>query len=683
MPYHQTLQKPDIQLGFVVLNILSRLRDQLSTSIDFFEEFMVVRIFTLFSLASAILFAQQQPVQYEISFENALHHEAEISVRWSGISSPTLEARMSRSSPGRYAIHEFAKNVYNVRATDGKKRPLTLERPDPYQWNISGHDGTVILSYTIYGDRTDGTYLDIDRSHAHLNIPATFIWARGFDERPISITFNIPKENNWKIATQLTPTSKRTTFTAPNHQYFMDSPVELSNHQVREWTINSNNSKKTMKIAMHSSDSASYLDAYTTMAKAVVSETDALWNGLPAFDYGEYVFLCDYLPYASGDGMEHRNSTVVSSTLSLEKNAVRLINTFTHEFFHSWNVERIRPRSLEPFNFEQANMSGELWFAEGFTTYYTSLIIKRAQISSIDDFAADISGNLNFVLNSPGSKYFSAVEMSQYAPFADAATSVDVTNTGNTFISYYSIGAAIGLGLDLSIRKQFPGKSLDDVMRKSKELHGITEKPYTLDDLRTILGTTVNDQQFADNFFKRYIMGKEFVDYASLLSPAGFLLRKANEGKPWLGPLSLRFENNESFVSGGTIIGTPVYNAGLDRGDKIQTIDGKKITSNADIDSLLAKHSVGDVIAIECNQRGEDKKLSVTLMENPKLEIVPFEKAGKEITPAIKTFRESWLGKKSPEQLPLLVKYCPECKRVSEFQNKFCSIDGKELKIVP
>ncbi len=644
---------------------------------------------TLFLFLSTIALTQPQTVQYEISFENALHHEAEITVQWSGISTPTLEARMSRSSPGRYAIHEFAKNVYNVRVTDGKKRPLPIERPDPYQWNISGHDGSVILSYTIFGDRIDGTYLGIDLSHAHLNIPATFIWARGFDENPISVTFNIPKGSHWKIATQLQPTSKRTTFTAPNLQYFMDSPVELSDHQLREWTIestdskNSSRSKSKIKIAMHSGDSASYLDAYTTMAKAVVSETDALWNGLPVFDYGEYVFLCDYLPYASGDGMEHRNSSVVSSSLSLEKNAVRLINTFTHEFFHSWNVERIRPRSLEPFNFEKANMSGELWFAEGFTTYYTQVIIKRAQISSIDDFASDISGTLNLVLNSPGSKYFSAVEMSQYAPFADAATSVDVTNAANIFTSYYSVGAAIALGLDLTIRTKFPGKSLDDVMRKAKELHGIMEKPYTMDDLRTILGSTVNDQKFADMYFQRFIRGKEFVDYQSLLSSAGFLLKKTNEGKGWLGILPLRFENNEAVITSGTIVGTPVYKAGLDRGDKIKTIDGKKIASNADIDSLLAKHTVGDVIVVECNQRGEDKKLSVTLMENPKLEIVPFEKTGKEITPSIKSFRESWLGKKSQERFISLVKYCPECKRSYEFQNKFCSIDGKELKIVP
>jgi predicted metalloprotease with PDZ domain len=642
----------------------------------------MVRSILIF-LLSTIVIAQSQSIQYKISFKNAIHHEAEVTVQWSGISSPMLEARMSRSSPGRYAIHEFAKNVYNVRATDGKKHPLTIERPDPYQWNISGHDGTVILSYTIYGDRTDGTYLGIDRSHAHLNIPATFMWARGFDDRPISITFDLPKENNWKIATQLIPTSTRTVFTAPNLQYFMDSPVELSNHQLREWTTEFGENKYKFKIALHSNDSASYLDAFTIMTKAVVSEHRALWSGLPPFDNGEYIFICDYQPYANGDGMEHRNSTAVSSSLSLEKSAVRLLGTVSHEFFHSWNVERIRPKSLEPFNFEQANMSGELWFAEGFTTYYGPLLIKRAQITSIDDYAQEISGIVNFVLNAPAAEYSSAVEISQYAPFADAATSVDVTNIGNTYVSYYSIGATIALGLDLTIRSQFPRKSLDDVMRKAKDLHGVTEKPYTLDDLRTILGSTVNDQKFADTFFKRYVNGKEFVDYTSLLASGGMLLRKANEGKAWLGTFPLRFENNDAVISSGTLVGSPIYKAGLDRGDTIKTIDGKTVASNADVDSILVKHKPGEAIIIECNQRGEEKKFAVTLAESQKLEIVLFEKAGKPITPAIIAFRESWLGKKSTEQFPSLVKYCPECKRSYEFQNKFCPIDGKELKIVP
>ena len=147
----------------------------------------------------------QSPVEYEVSFDNAVHHEARISVTWRDIGDAPLQMRMSRSSPGRYAIPEFAKNVYQVSVVDGLGNPLTFIRPSPYQWDVAGHDGTVTVTYTLYADRAGGTYSGIDLTHAHLNMPATFMWARGFDDRPIMVMFN-PADESWKVATQLAPT---------------------------------------------------------------------------------------------------------------------------------------------------------------------------------------------------------------------------------------------------------------------------------------------------------------------------------------------------------------------------------------------------------------------------------------------------------------------------------------------
>ena len=126
---------------------------------------------------------------YEISFENAVHHEAVIKVTFSHLKDEALEVRMSRSSPGRYALHEFAKNVYNVSAVDSKGKALSISRPNPYQWNVSGHDGTVVFMYTLFADRGDGTYSQIDETHAHLNMPATFAFARHLEYRPIKNPF--------------------------------------------------------------------------------------------------------------------------------------------------------------------------------------------------------------------------------------------------------------------------------------------------------------------------------------------------------------------------------------------------------------------------------------------------------------------------------------------------------------
>ena len=307
---------------------------------------------------------------YEISFDNAVHHEAQINITFPSIKKRSAIVRMSRTSPGRYALHEFAKNVYAFKATDSKGKTLSVTRPDPYSWEISGHDGTINVQYLLFANRGDGTYSQIDEAHAHLNIPATFMYMETTEERPIEITFNTRKDLNWKVATQLKPISE-TTFYAPNLYYFMNSPTEISNYKLRETTIDG----QQIRFALHSPDTDTDLDTYWNNVKAIVMQEKAVFGELPTFDYGTYTFLACYLPNVSGDGMEHRNSTILTDKETLANGGMAgNIGTVSHEFFHAWNVERIRPADLEPFNFTEANMSEGLWFAEGFTSYYTCLL---------------------------------------------------------------------------------------------------------------------------------------------------------------------------------------------------------------------------------------------------------------------------------------------------------------------
>ncbi len=194
--------------------------------------------------------------------------------------------------------------------------------------------------------------------------------------------------------------------------------------------------------------------------------------------------------------MEHRNSTSVTSTGSLATSMNGLLGTVSHEFFHSWNVERIRPSSLEPFSFEHANMSSELWLAEGFTNYYGPLVLRRAGITDDATFASAMAGAVNLVLNAPGRRFFSAVEMSQQAPFTDAAVSIDPQNKGNTFISYYPFGEAIALALDLTLRPR--GHTLDEFMREMWKTHGAQRnfapvRPYTVADAQAALARVTGD----------------------------------------------------------------------------------------------------------------------------------------------------------------------------------------------
>jgi len=589
----------------------------------------------------------QAPVTYEVRFPNAVHHEAEITVTFADVPAGALEVRMSRSSPGRYALHEFAKNVYSVSAEDGSGRALEITRPDPYGWTVAGHDGTVRFRYTLFADRADGTYSAIDATHAHLNMPATFVWARGLEERPIRITFHPPAGSGWKAATQLVPTDQPMTFTAPNLQYFLDSPTELSDFTLREWTIASAGRTQTIRLAVHHAGTDADVDRYTGMAQKVVAEQIAVFGEAPAFDYGTYTFIADYLPYASGDGMEHRNSTILTSSSSIAANAAGLLGTLSHEFFHVWNMERLRSRMLEPFDFERANMSDELWFGEGFTSYYDDLTIKRAGLMDLDQYARSIGGVLNAVINAPGRRYHSPVEMSRQAPFVDAAVSVDPTNRANTFLSYYTWGPAIGLGLDLTLRTRFRGITLDDYMRALWERHGKPEIPYTMADLERVLAEVTGDAAFAADFFDRYIRGRDVPDYEALLAHAGLLLRKANPGRPTLGQAQIRYDGGQAHLVSGTLVGTPLYEAGLDRGDRIIALAGRPVRSDDDVNAVLAAHSPGDVVEIRYEQRGREVTATLRLAEDPRLEVVTFERAGRPVSAEIRRFREAWLGSKA------------------------------------
>ncbi|MHB8840127.1 MAG: M61 family metallopeptidase, partial [Gemmatimonadaceae bacterium] len=249
-------------------------------------------------LAPALLAAQRrEPVRYDISFPNAVHHEAAVTAEFGGVPAGTLTLRMSRSSPGRYALHEFAKNVYGVRVTDGTGKPLRVSQPTPHQWNVTTAGGTVRVSYTLFGDRVDGTYAGISPSHAHLNMPTAFMWARGLETRPIRITFHpLP---GWRVATQLAPTTDSLTFTAPHLQYFMDSPTMLGPLVFRSWTATSQGRTAQFRIALDHQGTAAQADTFAAGAQRIVREAEGVWGKLPAYDFGQYTFLAAYLPWAS------------------------------------------------------------------------------------------------------------------------------------------------------------------------------------------------------------------------------------------------------------------------------------------------------------------------------------------------------------------------------------------------
>lgn len=591
-----------------------------------------------------------ETIRYDIRFPNAANREGVVTIRFDRLPAGPLRVRMARSSPGRYATHEFAKNVYSVRATDAAGKALPVERASPQEWRVTGHAGSVVFTYTLFADRADGTYAGIDPTRAHLNIPATFAWAPGLESRPIEVTFH-PASPAWKVATQLQPTSDPWTFRAPNLQYFMDSPTHLGAIDLREWNVTSGGRTQTVRLALNHLGTPEQATQFTDLTKRVVNEMAGVFGELPAFDFGTYTFIACYRPNCAGDGMEHRNSTSLTSTGSLGASMLGLLGTVSHEFFHAWNVERIRPRSLEPFDFTDANMSGELWLAEGFTNYFGALVIARAGIITPAQYAARLSNAVNTLTTSPARGFAGAVGMSQQAPFVDAATAIDPNNRANTFISYYTYGEALGIALDLMLRGRSPAVTLDDFMREMWVRHGKEQtaalapaRPYTLADAEAALAAVAKDPAFARDFFARFVVGSELPDYPRLLAQAGFLVRPSSPGRAWLGDAQVAVGSEGASLTSPSTIGSPLYEAGITAGDRIVSIGGTRIATMAEYRAALAARKPGEQVEVALVGRDGARTATLTLREDPRVEVVAFEDSGRTPTAAQLAFRGRWLA---------------------------------------
>lgn len=587
-----------------------------------------------FSIVLCVQFSSAQISNlYSLSFENAEQHQAEIKAVFFNLEEDTVELRMSRTSPGRYALHEFVKNIYNLKATDGDGNEIQLKRIDPYSWNVSGHNGTVKISYTLFANHGDGTYAQIDGSHAHLNAPATFLYVPSLADHEYNVKIEERRDLNWKVATQLRHMEGSPYYYAKNLDYLMDSPIEISNHEMRTHEIDG----QTIRFALHHNGTSEEFDTYFENSIKIVEQQKAVFGELPTFDYGTYTFLGCYLPHVDGDGMEHRNSTVLTSTRSLEKAASRNIGTVSHEFFHAWNVERIRPKSLEPFNYEAANMSGELWFAEGFTNYYTGLMMHRAGLTTMEQYVNSMQGTFNYVWNSPGRNFNSPIEMSNQAVFVDAAEAVDQTYFNNTFISYYSYGQMIGLALDLSLRAE--GLNLDDYMKLVWNTYGKNEVPYTNENLHSTLNEYAG-AAFGNTFFNNYIFGRGKPNFETLFAQMGVKL-SIDSSKIEFGA-----STKEQKISNYPKMGSTAYNAGLTKGDVLLQIGSVILDKESDLHEILKSHKPNETITIIFKRFGKDHEISAKLNASKSYRIQLFENLNIPVNEIIKSNRDSWLQAK-------------------------------------
>jgi predicted metalloprotease with PDZ domain len=295
-------------------------------------------------------------------------------------------------------------------------------------------------------------------------------------------------------------------------------------------------------------------------------------------------------------------------------------------------------------------MSSELWLGEGFTNYYGPLINRRAGFMTDDEFADNMGRAVVGTIQSPARLHGSPIDMSRKAVYFDGATYLDPTNRENIFLSYYTWGSVVAMGLDLTLRERF-GKTLDDYMRllwrdfgKHQSAVFAPTRPYTLPDLRNALASFTGDAAFAKDFFLRYIEGREVPDFAKLLEPAGLKLVVDSVETPFFGA-SLDDDSTGVFVN-SSLEGGSAYDAGIANGDVVYSIDGVGVKSSDSLAAIVSRRRIGDVAQVGIVQQNVRHTIPMTIRGRRNMKVVTYEKAGLSPSQDMLRFRAAWLGSK-------------------------------------
>jgi predicted metalloprotease with PDZ domain len=505
-------------------------------------------VFTLLALAPRAaaqdLSAPAYKISYAISMPQSASHLFEVTVKVEvpGERGATeyVDFQMPRWSPGRYAVFDFAKNVQEFRARElapptARCPALTsagqLVRLDTQTWRVylcASPD--VVVTYKVFADDLSGTFSQLDARHANFNGGSVFVYVVGHKQDPVSLRVEAPR--GWKIINGHTTRPDQSDFRFPNYDELIDTPTEVA----PDFTVESFEAGgKTYRVVVHSlgpegGHRAGLLKAVEKIVRAEVATMEP-----PEFE--QYTFLFHFDPSARrGDGMEHLNSTQIVETGALAdpKALDSAIGAAAHEFFHNWNVKRLRPAGLGPWDFTRPVVTQGLWIAEGFTNYYGKLGLRRAGVWGDANLFGSYAATIGGIENSPGSKLTSAVESSVLAPFIDRGSSEQRTNLANTVVSYYPKGETLALVLDLLIRGRSKGRaSLDDVMRRAYEefylkspndSYYLRGRAYTVEEFRRVASEAAGLD--LTDFFRRHVYGVEPPPYDEALAYVGLRLAR-------------------------------------------------------------------------------------------------------------------------------------------------------------
>lgn len=566
-------------------------------------------------------------LHYQVAMPQPASHLFEVTLRisnWQGSkSAKLLDLKLPVWTPGSYLVREYARHIQHFAASSEESEPeksLPWRKLSKNHWQISTQNcHTVMVRYQVFANELSVRTNHLDPTHGYFNGAALFFYIPGFEQCPVSVQVVPPPD--WQVVTPLPSVpGQANTFQAIDYDTLVDSPFEVGRHELYEFEV----SGKPHQLAIWGKGNADPRRIIQDTRKIIQVEAE-LFGGLP---YDRYLFLLHLSSQGFG-GLEHKNSCSLNYPrlgFRAKEKYDRFMQLVAHEFFHLWNVKRIRPKALEVFDYDQENYTPSLWFSEGTTSFYDLVIPLRAGVYDVSTYLNGLSKEITRYLTTLGRKVQPLAESSfdawikLYRPDA---------NSSNSQISYYLKGEMVSLLLDLLIRSRHHNRrSLDDVMRLMWQQFGKAEIGFTPEALQSVIESVA--AMPLDDFFHHYLHTTKDLPFNEYLEPFGLSLKPGDDNLvPHLG-MVVKTENGREMIK-SVEAGAPAQIAGIDAGDELLAIDHLRVTAEQ-LSDRLKDYAPGQTIQVTVFHQDELMNYPATLA-SPRpshYQIVPIDRPSRQ-----------------------------------------------------